>query len=132
MRIFDRIDFDTQTADLAAGYPFTVYAFREVDLPAVPLRGSCQDFDTRRAVCARTELWPLRLDEVCARWPNRLVMAGTQGAREAVLIPATVSVDTTLTLHQYCLLERIGRARWNGEATNGRFPLNEYNQFHLR
>lgn len=131
IRTFDRTDFDTQAVEATDAYPFTVYAFREVDEPG-GRRGSCQDYDTRRAIDASAELQSLRVGEAVERFTDRLVVAGTQGARDAVLIPDTVSVDTVLTLQQYCLLERIGRSRWNGETTNGRFPLDKYNQFHLR
>lgn len=139
LRTFDRNDYDPQSAQPNGPAPFTMYAFREVDLPAgvdgrtSPVRGSCQDWDTRRGpLDAIAELQPLSVAEAVERWGSRLVVAATQGVREAALIPDSVSVDTTLSLHQFCLLERIGRARWNGEATSGRFPLNEYNQFHVR
>lgn len=137
IRTFDRTEFDTQAADPAEGYPFTVYDILEVEETNAiggtgVERGSCQDYYTRRAIDAPAELHSLRVEEALQRWPDRLVVAGTQGTREAVLVPNTVSVDTVLSLNQYCLLERIGRARWNGETTNGRFPLNQYNQFHLR
>lgn len=118
-----------------AAYPFTVYAFREVEVEGPPgqtLRGSCQDYDTRTPIDAAATLHDQSLEQVVERWGGRLIVAATQSVREAVLFPPTVSILTQLTLHQYCLLERIGRSRWNGETTCGRFPLNEYNQFHLR
>lgn len=52
-------------------------------------------------------------------------MVGSQALRESVLIPATITIETELTILQYCILERVGRARYNGEATQGKWSLSD-------
>lgn len=50
-------------------------------------------------------------------------MVASQQLRESILIPPTIYLDTDLTLLQYCILERVGRSRYNGEATQGKWSL---------
>jgi len=57
-------------------------------------------------------------DFLLRRWGNKFVVVGTQKLRESVLIPNTVSEMLELNTLQYCVLERIGRSRYNGELTH--------------
>lgn len=70
------------------------------------------------------------------RWGNKLVMVGSQTIRESILLPSTCPPNLPIGIHQYCMLERIGRARFNGEVTTGKHssadPNEPQNFFHLR
>lgn len=46
--------------------------------------------------------------------------------RNSVLIPKNIGLECDINNHAYCILERIGRARYFGEATSGPFSLNDY------
>lgn len=69
-------------------------------------------------------------------WGQKLIIAASQRLRENVLIPSVVSGSVILNIHQYCILERIGRSRFNGEITQGKFAMTDTgepnNFFHSR
>lgn len=46
--------------------------------------------------------------------------------RNSVLIPKNVGRECDINNHAYCILERIGRSRFFGEATSGLFSLNDF------
>lgn len=70
------------------------------------------------------------------RWGNKLVLVGSQTLRESVLLPPSCTPNLQIGIQQYCMLERIGRARFNGEVTSGKHsicdPNEPQNSFHLR
>lgn len=43
-----------------------------------------------------------------------------------MLIPANIGREVDINNHAYCILERIGRARYFGETTSGPYSLNDY------
>lgn len=59
------------------------------------------------------------------RFGDKLVIVGSQQMREWAIFPETIPPPKDLTLFQYCILERIARARYNGEKTNGKFSMND-------
>ncbi|XP_023930821.1 general transcription factor 3C polypeptide 1-like, partial [Lingula anatina] len=52
-------------------------------------------------------------------WGNKLVIVASQEIRIAALFGAEHDPNWEFVNAQYCLLERIGRSRWNGAATIG-------------
>lgn len=54
---------------------------------------------------------------------RRFVIVASQSLRNALLIPPTVSKEIELNISCYCILERLGRARYNGELTHGKYSL---------
>lgn len=46
--------------------------------------------------------------------------------RNSAIIPKNVGREVELNNHAYCILERIGRSRYFGEATSGEFSLNDF------
>uniref|UniRef100_A0A4W5KUK9 B-block binding subunit of TFIIIC domain-containing protein n=1 Tax=Hucho hucho TaxID=62062 RepID=A0A4W5KUK9_9TELE len=58
---------------------------------------------------------PLTHDDLSSRWGRKLVMVASQRVRFRVLIGDGGDPDMKLTDHSYCILERLGRARWQGE-----------------
>lgn len=54
------------------------------------------------------------------------MIVANQNMRNAVLIPKNAGLECDINNHAYCILERIGRARYFGEATSGPFSLNDF------
>ncbi|XP_029595696.1 general transcription factor IIIC subunit 1 [Salmo trutta] len=83
------------------------------------IQGSCVFFKERRNVTPiirTTDLTPrLTLEDAFKRWGRKLVMVASQRVRFRVLIGDGGDPDMKLTDHSYCILERLGRARWQGE-----------------
>lgn len=57
------------------------------------------------------------------RYGRFLVIVGSQSLRTSLLLPSTVSRDIDLSISNYCILERLGRARYNGELAQGKYSL---------
>lgn len=53
----------------------------------------------------------------------RFVVVASQSLRNSMLIPASLPSNIELTISNYCILERLGRARYNGELANGKYSL---------
>ncbi|XP_019717710.1 general transcription factor 3C polypeptide 1 [Hippocampus comes] len=80
------------------------------------LQGSCATFCQRRDVTARLRSpSPIALDESLKRYGRKLVAVASQGRRFLALIGSESDPDAKLTDDSYCMLERVGRARWQGE-----------------
>lgn len=50
-------------------------------------------------------------------------MVASQSLRTSLLVPPTVSRDIDLSISNYCVLERLARARFNGELAHGKYSL---------
>ncbi|XP_043567894.1 general transcription factor 3C polypeptide 1 isoform X2 [Chiloscyllium plagiosum] len=83
------------------------------------IQGSCQHFHKRKDVTAeiRTHQFIPRctLDEAINRWGERLVIVASQMVRHRALIGWESDPELKLPDYSYCILERLGRARWQGE-----------------
>ncbi|XP_036798450.1 general transcription factor 3C polypeptide 1 [Oncorhynchus mykiss] len=83
------------------------------------IQGSCVFFNERRNVTPiirTTNLTPcVTVEDAFKRWGRKLVMVASQRLRFRVLIGDGGDPDLKLTDHSYCILERVGRARWQGE-----------------
>lgn len=56
---------------------------------------------------------------------RRLVIVAAQDIRNNLLLPANFPPDLELTISIYCILERLGRARYNGELNQGKYSLSD-------
>lgn len=54
---------------------------------------------------------------------RRLVIVASQSLRTSLLLSPTVPRDIEISISNYCILERLARARYNGELANGKFSL---------
>ncbi|KAM3864620.1 general transcription factor 3C polypeptide 1 [Diretmus argenteus] len=120
--LFDRfteIDPDTgiQTADKFS-YTKDVYPVRIVE-DKNGIQGSCFFYKERRDITkhvrpkALSEF--LSLEEAFKRFGRKLVVVASQTLRFRAMIGAESDPDLKLSDHSYCILERLGRARWQGE-----------------
>ncbi|XP_051878324.1 general transcription factor 3C polypeptide 1 [Pristis pectinata] len=83
------------------------------------IQGSCQHFNKRKNLTAqiRTQQYEpcCTLDEAIERWGEKLVMVASQMIRHRTLIGWESDPELSLPDYSYCILERLGRARWQGE-----------------
>ncbi|KAF3687926.1 General transcription factor 3C polypeptide 1 [Channa argus] len=83
------------------------------------IQGSCALFSERKDVTKHIRsksLAPLvNLKEALERYGQKLVVVASQTLRFRALIGSESDPDLKLTDESYCLLERLGRARWQGE-----------------
>lgn len=61
-----------------------------------------------------------------SRYHSKFIVVASQTMRNSVLIPKNIGRECDINEQVYCILERIGRARYFGEATSGPFSLNDF------
>lgn len=110
---FMDVDRDTgiqqqREVELQEVYPVSVVT------DAAGVQGSCVLFRERVDVSADVRA-PLTLEQVQSRWGERLVLVASQERRYRALIGAEGNPELKLPDICYCILERLGRARWQGE-----------------
>ncbi|XP_052781607.1 general transcription factor 3C polypeptide 1-like isoform X3 [Mya arenaria] len=92
------------------------------------IMGSCVHYKTRTNISNTiTERKPT-LEEAQEKYGNRLVIVASQAVRTRVLVGADNSQAFPFSDMMYGVLERIGRARSNGEASNGTMSLQVFKQ----
>uniref|UniRef100_A0A182M2V9 Uncharacterized protein n=1 Tax=Anopheles culicifacies TaxID=139723 RepID=A0A182M2V9_9DIPT len=101
-------------------FPGHRFAYRLVE--ENDIRGSCEEYDTRTAI-PRDELRTISCVEAEMRYGRKLVIVASQRMRESFLIVPNCTLE--LTAMQYCILEWIGRSRFNGETSHGKYSLVE-------
>ncbi|XP_072337768.1 general transcription factor 3C polypeptide 1-like [Scyliorhinus torazame] len=83
------------------------------------IQGSCQYFHKRKDITAeiRTQQYVpcCTLQEAVQRWGEKLVIVANQMVRRRALIGLDSDPELSLPDYSYCILERLGRARWQGE-----------------
>ncbi|XP_078274289.1 general transcription factor IIIC subunit 1 [Rhinoraja longicauda] len=83
------------------------------------IQGSCQHFYKRKNITAQIRNQQYEpcctLDEATERWGEKLVMVAAQMMRHRALIGWESDPEISLPDYSYCILERLGRARWQGE-----------------
>ncbi|CAH1265988.1 GTF3C1 [Branchiostoma lanceolatum] len=108
--------YDIRTEDLGTS---NIYPIAMVTDSKVGERGSCATYKERRNITGevRTEDGGLQctLAEAVERWDSKLVLVASQSLRQQALFHEDVLPDAELTDIQYCILERVGRARHLGE-----------------
>ncbi|XP_066284978.1 general transcription factor 3C polypeptide 1-like [Branchiostoma lanceolatum] len=108
--------YDIRTEDLGTS---NIYPIAMVTDSKVGERGSCATYKERRNITGevRTEDGGLQctLAEAVERWNSKLVLVASQSLRQQALFHEDVLPDAELTDIQYCILERVGRARHLGE-----------------
>ncbi|XP_004450524.2 general transcription factor 3C polypeptide 1 [Dasypus novemcinctus] len=83
------------------------------------IQGSCRYFKERKNVTSdiRTKSLQPRctMEEAFGRWGKKLVIVASQDMRYRALIGLEGDPDLKLPDFSYCILERLGRSRWQGE-----------------
>ncbi|XP_060028731.1 general transcription factor 3C polypeptide 1 isoform X1 [Erinaceus europaeus] len=83
------------------------------------IQGSCRYFKERKNVTndIRTKYMKPRCTmlEAFGRWGKKLIIVASQDMRYRALIGSEGDPDLKLPDFSYCILERLGRSRWQGE-----------------
>ncbi|XP_074545488.1 general transcription factor 3C polypeptide 1 [Halichoeres trimaculatus] len=83
------------------------------------IQGSCAVFKERKDITklirSKSFTPTLTLQEAVERYGRKLVVVASQVLRFRTLIGSESDPDLKLTDDSYCVLERIGRSRWQGE-----------------
>uniref|UniRef100_A0A452TMP4 General transcription factor IIIC subunit 1 n=1 Tax=Ursus maritimus TaxID=29073 RepID=A0A452TMP4_URSMA len=83
------------------------------------IQGSCRYFKERKNITndIRTKSLQPRcmMVEAFGRWGKRLIIVASQDMRYRALIGSEGDPDLKLPDFSYCILERLGRSRWQGE-----------------
>nr|XP_035922093.1 general transcription factor 3C polypeptide 1 isoform X1 [Halichoerus grypus] len=83
------------------------------------IQGSCRYFKERKNITSdiRTKSLQPRcmMVEAFGRWGKRLIIVASQDMRYRALIGLEGDPDLKLPDFSYCILERLGRSRWQGE-----------------
>ncbi|XP_034950383.1 general transcription factor 3C polypeptide 1 [Chelonus insularis] len=100
--------------------PEDIYGYYPIDDSKNNIRGSCKSYYTRKPI---ENIQALSLDVAEKKYGQTLVIVGSQMIREQALIDDNVCPTIELNVVQYCFLERVGRARYHGEVTQGKRSL---------
>ncbi|XP_058129819.1 general transcription factor 3C polypeptide 1 [Anopheles ziemanni] len=120
---FDRLaNVDPETGVQLQPPEYPGHRFKYNPIEANGIRGSCEEYSTRTPM-SREELRAISSQEAEERYGQKFVIVASQRLRESFLIHPNCTTD--LTLVQYCMLEWIGRSRFNGETSHGKFSLLE-------
>ncbi|KAJ8246125.1 hypothetical protein GJAV_G00263900 [Gymnothorax javanicus] len=83
------------------------------------IQGSCQFFEERKNISSQVRTLDFKphcsLETAIDKWGEKLVIVASQKVRFRALIGFEGDPDLKLGDHSYCILERLGRARWRGE-----------------
>lgn len=101
--------------------PEDIYPFKVVDDQVKGIVGSCCLYDDRREITERAR--QASLETATRKWGSRLVLVASQNVRSAALMGDDVDPCLEFTPMHFCILERIGRARYHGEVTQGKISL---------
>uniref|UniRef100_A0A8C2F2K1 General transcription factor IIIC subunit 1 n=1 Tax=Cyprinus carpio TaxID=7962 RepID=A0A8C2F2K1_CYPCA len=116
---FVEVDRDTGIHEMQEAEPLDVYPVSVVTEDPGGVQGSCQFFREREDVSEQIRSAdlgaPLTLEQVQSRWSERLVLVASQERRYRALIGDEGNPELKLPDLCYCILERLGRARWQGE-----------------
>ncbi|XP_053679804.1 general transcription factor 3C polypeptide 1 [Anopheles nili] len=115
-----KLDPETGIALQPSEYPGHRFRYRLVETNGI--RGSCEDYDTRTPI-TREELSKIPCADAEQRYNRKLVIVASQRMRESYLIDSNCTAE--LSGMQYCMLEWIGRSRFNGETSHGKHSLIE-------
>lgn len=109
----------TETASGFSDTKKDVYPVQIVPENKDGIQGSCALFKERRDITKLVRsksVTPLvSLEEALKRYGRKLVVVASQKLRFRTLIGPESDPDLKLTDDSYCVLERVGRARWQGE-----------------
>ncbi|XP_075420767.1 general transcription factor 3C polypeptide 1 isoform X2 [Tenrec ecaudatus] len=83
------------------------------------IQGSCRYFKERKNITNEIRTKSLQphctMVEAFGRWGKKLIIVASQDMRYRALIGAEGDPDLKLPDFSYCILERLGRSRWEGE-----------------
>uniref|UniRef100_A0A1A8EMJ4 General transcription factor IIIC, polypeptide 1, alpha 220kDa n=2 Tax=Nothobranchius korthausae TaxID=1143690 RepID=A0A1A8EMJ4_9TELE len=122
IELFDRfkgLDPDTGVEKETLSQHRDVYPIHVVPENKDGIQGSCAFFKQRKDITKKLRsqsLTPvINLEEALKMYGRKLVVVASQALRFRSLIGPESDPDLKLTSDSYCVLERVGRGRWQGE-----------------
>uniref|UniRef100_A0A3Q1AI97 B-block binding subunit of TFIIIC domain-containing protein n=1 Tax=Amphiprion ocellaris TaxID=80972 RepID=A0A3Q1AI97_AMPOC len=113
--LFDRDEITHKTLETHQD----IYPIHVVPENKDRMQGSCAHFKERKDVTkhirSKSLTLLINLEEALERFGRKLVVVASQTLRFRTLIGSESDPDLKLTDDSYCVLERVGRARWQGE-----------------
>uniref|UniRef100_M4AJV5 Ral transcription factor IIIC subunit 1 n=1 Tax=Xiphophorus maculatus TaxID=8083 RepID=M4AJV5_XIPMA len=125
IQLLDRFkDIDPETGCETQEQKFShdrrdVYPLHVVPENQDGIQGSCVFFKERKNVtkqiCSKSFAPLVNLEEAQERYGRKLVVVASQALRFRTLIGSDNDPETKISNDSYCVLERVGRGRWQGE-----------------
>ncbi|KAF7662374.1 hypothetical protein LDENG_00237400 [Lucifuga dentata] len=118
---FESIDPDTgiEYSQGSADTKTDIYSIHIIPGNKDGIQGSCVFFkertDVTKHVRPKSLSAGISLEEAFQRYGRKLVIVASQALRFRALIGLESDPELKLTDDSYCILERVGRARWQGE-----------------
>ncbi|XP_051560417.1 general transcription factor 3C polypeptide 1-like isoform X3 [Myxocyprinus asiaticus] len=116
---FVEVDHNTGIHEMLEADPDDVYPLSVVTDDPDGIQGSCLYYKERTDITDRIRTAELKalvtLEQAQTRWGEKLVMVASQDVRYRTLIGPEGNSELKLPDMCYCILERLGRARWQGE-----------------
>lgn len=113
---YDGQDFDSGTHNIKGDSSSEdFYPFHPVTDNKRGIQGSCQYFQERIFVTELIQTQSITCEGAMDRWGEKLVIVGSQTLRYRALIGWEVDPSLELPDYPYCILEKVGRSRWQGE-----------------
>ncbi|XP_055584822.1 general transcription factor 3C polypeptide 1 [Uranotaenia lowii] len=120
---FDRMDqVDPESGVMREPKEFPGHRFHYNPVVGDGVRGSCEHYAHRIAL-SREEVAQMTHEQVEEKWPNAFVIVASQKLREMFIIEPNNTLE--LSIIQFCILEWVGRSRYNGETSQGKYSLVE-------
>ncbi|XP_040212931.1 general transcription factor 3C polypeptide 1 isoform X1 [Rana temporaria] len=79
------------------------------------IQGSCRFFNKRVSVAEHLRKHSITCEDAIARWGEKLVIVASQTLRSRALFGWEGDPSIKLPDCSYCMLEKVGRSRWQGE-----------------
>ncbi|XP_075686174.1 general transcription factor 3C polypeptide 1 isoform X2 [Rhinoderma darwinii] len=108
-------DLDPGTLQVTGRSSEDIYPFHIINHQKSGTQGSCQYFRERILVAELRQTPSISYEGAIERWGEKLVIVGSQTLRYRALIGWEVDPSLELPDYPYCILEKVGRSRWQGE-----------------
>ncbi|RWS06993.1 general transcription factor 3C polypeptide 1-like protein [Dinothrombium tinctorium] len=122
IQLYDRYKhINQETGTCVEDYNFVPENVYEIEpISDGNIRGSCKLYKERVEITKHVLDSQMTLNEVNRKYGNKFVVVAAQRLREEALRIPYVNFCLDLTPMQYCILERVGRSRYQGEVTIGK------------
>ncbi|XP_066432234.1 general transcription factor 3C polypeptide 1 [Eleutherodactylus coqui] len=108
-------DFNEDTSAVEECPAEDLYPFHIVADHKSGIQGSCRYFKERVVVTEHIRTEAITCDGASDKWGEKLVIVASQTLRYRALIGWEVDPSLQLPDYSYCILEKVGRSRWQGE-----------------
>ncbi|KAG8432890.1 hypothetical protein GDO86_017230 [Hymenochirus boettgeri] len=112
---YEGIDCDPAILKVKDSFTEDIYPVHIVSENKDGIQGSCQFFKQRVLLTNQFRTQSSTYEKTLQRWGEKLVIVGSQVLRFRALIGWEGDPSLELPDYSYCILEKLGRSRWQGE-----------------